>query len=212
MLLASANSALLGFTAQYALRPTTGVRALAIMGDAPVVDFSGAPKLQQDGTFEGYNAEGNKIVTDGNQNNYRKLSDKLQEADIERRLELEEIEKRENNHIPTDDPIIFLEVTVVDASNFAGAINVRGEERFGFQILRVYATTVPNSIAALMLRIRDETGVIPHVYFAWTEGNPLVYIFNYIVFGQGDVPPLTHEVLRNAEPNPAKRPRVHVGG
>ena len=96
MLLASANSALLGFTAQYALRPTTGVRALAIMGDAPVVDFSGAPKLQQDGTFEGYNAEGNKIVTDGNQNNYRKLSDKLQEADIERRLELEEIEKREN--------------------------------------------------------------------------------------------------------------------
>ena len=96
MLLASANSALLGFTAQYALRPTTGVRALAIMGDAPVVDFSGAPKLQHDGTFEGYNAKGNKIVTDGNQNNYRKLSDKLQEADIERRLELEEIEKREN--------------------------------------------------------------------------------------------------------------------
>ena len=123
-----------------------------------------------------------------------------------------EIEKRENNHIPEGDPIIFLEVTVVDASNFAGAISVRGEERHGFKILRVYATTVPNSIAALMLRIRDETGVIPHVYFAWTEGNPLVYIFNYIVFGQGDVPPVTHEVLRGAEPNPALRPRVHVGG
>ena len=123
-----------------------------------------------------------------------------------------EIEKRESNHIPLEDPIIFLEVTVVDASNFSGAISVRGEERHGFKILRVYATTVPNSIAALMLRIRDETGVIPHVYFAWTEGNPLVYIFNYIVFGQGDVPPVTHEVLREAEPNPMKRPRVHVGG
>ena len=123
-----------------------------------------------------------------------------------------EIEKRENNHIPADDPIIFLEVTVVDASNFSGAISVRGEERYGYQILRVYATTVPNAIAALMLRIRDETGVIPHVYFAWTEGNPLVYIFNYIVFGQGDVPPVTHEVLREAEPDPARRPRVHVGG
>ena len=123
-----------------------------------------------------------------------------------------EIEKRENNHIPSGDPIIFLEVTVVDASNFSGAISVRGEERFGFQILRVYATTVPNAIAALLLRIRDQTGVIPHVYFAWTEGNPLVYIFNYIVFGQGDVPPVTHEVLREAESDPAKRPRVHVGG
>ena len=123
-----------------------------------------------------------------------------------------ELEKRENNHIPSEDPIIFLEVTVMDASNFSGAIAVRGEERFGFQILRVYATTVPNAIAALLLRIRDETGVIPHVYFAWTEGNPLVYIFNYIVFGQGDVPPVTHEVLREAEPNPARRPRCHVGG
>ena len=123
-----------------------------------------------------------------------------------------ELEKRENNHIPEADPIIFLEVTVVDASNFSGAINVRGEERYGYKILRVYATTVPNSIAALMLRIRDQTGVIPHVYFAWTEGNPLVYIFNYIVFGQGDVPPVTHEVLREAEPDPTRRPRVHVGG
>ena len=123
-----------------------------------------------------------------------------------------ESEKRENNHIPAADPIIFLEVTVVDASNFAGAISVRGEERHGFKILRVYATTVPNAIAALMLRIRDMTGVIPHVYFAWTEGNPLVYIFNYIVFGQGDVPPVTHEVLREAEPDPKQRPRVHVGG
>ena len=123
-----------------------------------------------------------------------------------------EIEKRDNNHIPEADPIIFLEVTVIDASNFSGAISVRGEERHGFKILRVYATTVPNAIAALLLRIRDETGVIPHVYFAWTEGNPLVYIFNYIVFGQGDVPPVTHEVLREAEPDPLKRPRVHVGG
>ena len=62
MLVLSATP-LLGFTAQYASR--TGARALAVMIDAPVVDFSGAPKLQQDGTFEGYNAEGNKIVTDG---------------------------------------------------------------------------------------------------------------------------------------------------
>ena len=66
LVLSAINSALLGFTAQYASRPTTGARALAVMIDAPVVDFSGAPKLQQDGTFEGYNAEGSKIVTDGN--------------------------------------------------------------------------------------------------------------------------------------------------
>ena len=83
---ASATIALLsGSTGQYPpLR--TNVRAATIMqNDAPIVDFSGAPKLNVDGTFEGYNAEGNKVVTDGNQGNYRKLSDRLKEADVERR-------------------------------------------------------------------------------------------------------------------------------
>ena len=123
-----------------------------------------------------------------------------------------ERQKRDNNHIPAGDPIIFLEVTVVDASDFAGAIVVRGEERHGYKILRVYATTVPNAIAALLLHIRDTTGGMPHAYFSWSEGNPLVYIFNYIVLGQGDVPPVTHEVLREAEPSPERRPMIHVSG
>ncbi len=156
-------------------------------------------------------AKAQEIIDEAAKGHIRIVANHPNERD-EAEYREKEMEKRENNHIPPGDPIIFLEVTVVDASNFSGAINVRGEERHGFKILRVYATTVPNAIAALMLRIRDETGVIPHVYFAWTEGNPLVYIFNYIVFGQGDVPPVTHEVLREAEPDPAKRPRVHVGG
>ena len=156
-------------------------------------------------------AKAQEIIEEAARGHIRIVANHPNERD-EAEYRAKEIEKRENNHIPEADPIIFLEVTVIDASNFSGAINVRGEERFGFKILRVYATTVPNAIAALMLRIRDETGVIPHVYFAWTEGNPLVYIFNYIVFGQGDVPPVTHEVLREAEPDPVLRPRVHVGG
>ncbi len=156
-------------------------------------------------------AKAQEIIEQAAKGHIRIVANHPNERD-ETEYRAKEIEKRENNHIPDEDPIIFLEVTVVDASNFAGSIDVRGEERHGFKILRVYATTVPNSIAALMLRIRDMTGVIPHVYFSWTEGNPIVYIFNYIVFGQGDVPPVTHEVLREAEPDPAKRPRVHVGG
>ena len=133
-------------------------------------------------------------------------------ARTEEEYRRKELQKRQNNHIPKDDPIIFLEVTVVDASDFAGAIVVRGEERFGYQILRVYATTVPNAIAALLLRIRDMTGGMPHAYFSWSEGNPIKYIFNYIVLGQGDVPPVTHEVLREAEPIPERRPMIHVSG
>jgi len=64
--------------------------------DGPTVDYTGAPKALADGSLEGYNALGNKVVTDGNKKNYRRLGDALQDADIERRLEDEEIDKREN--------------------------------------------------------------------------------------------------------------------
>ena len=49
-----------------------------------------------DGTRDGFTATGDPIVTDGNTGNYRKLSDKLKEADVERRLEQDEIDAREN--------------------------------------------------------------------------------------------------------------------
>ena len=42
-------------------------------------------------------------------------------------------------------------------------------ERFGYKVLTVSSTAVPNSIAAICLAMRDEFGLIPHVYFDWTE-------------------------------------------
>jgi hypothetical protein len=126
--------------------------------------------------------------------------------------EAKEKEKRISNHIPMGDPIIFLEVTPADASEFSGVLRVRGERVDGFRILRTAAPAVPNAIAAFLLYLRNLTGKIPHVYFGWSEGNPLSYLFKYIAFGEGDTAPITHEVLRQAEKVPEKRPTVHVGG
>ncbi len=125
---------------------------------------------------------------------------------------MKEHEKRTDNHIPPGEPVLFFEVTPGDASEFAGVLKIRGEEVDGFRVLRTVAPAVPNAIAAFLLYLRNETGKLPHVYFGWSEGNPVTYLLKYIAFGEGDTAPVTHEVLRQAERDPERRPIVHVGG
>jgi hypothetical protein len=121
-------------------------------------------------------------------------------------------ELRRDHDLPTDPDVIFVEVTVVDPSDFEGRLHVRGEVLHGrYRVMTVTAPSVPNALAALALRIRDDTGAKPHIYFEWTEGNPVPQFLRFLLFGLGEVAPVTREVLRRAEPDPARRPHVHVG-
>ena len=121
-------------------------------------------------------------------------------------------EHREDHNLPAKDPILFLEVEVCDASEFADVVKVEGLEIGGYRVLRAEASTVPNAIAAFLLHLRDLTGKIPHAYFHWGSKNPIAYLFDYVAFGRGDTAPVTREVLRQAEPDEEKRPAIHVGG
>jgi hypothetical protein len=116
-----------------------------------------------------------------------------------------------DNDLPDDD-MIFVEVTLTDPSDFETALDVRGEivhERY--RVLRMNSSSVPNALAALLLHVRDETKRVPHIYFEWTEGNPLLNLLRFVFTGAGEVAPVTREVLREAEPDRKRRPRVHVG-
>jgi hypothetical protein len=120
-------------------------------------------------------------------------------------------EASDAHHIPVGAPVLFLEIRPGDASQFSEVLRVQGLEVGGYRVLRCQSPAIPNAIAALLLYIRDETGQIPHVYFGWTEGNPITYLLKFLAFGEGDTAPVTREVLRQSEPDPLRRPRVHVG-
>ncbi|MBD2246042.1 amino acid transporter [Nostoc sp. FACHB-888] len=152
-----------------------------------------------------------QFLAEESQGVIRLIANRLNAGDVQEYF-LKEKEVREDNHIPPNDPILFLEIQVSDASEFADVINVKGVQVGDYRILRAESAAVPNAIAALLLYIRDQTGKIPHAYFGWAEGNPIQYLLRFILFGEGDIAVVTREVLRRAEKNPQMRPGVHVGG
>jgi hypothetical protein len=118
---------------------------------------------------------------------------------------------REDNDIPGED-FVFVEVTVGDPSEFEAGLTVRGEVLHNrYRVLTLESSSIPNALAALLLHVRDTTGCTPHIYFEWTEGSPFANFLRFFLFGQGEVAPVTREVLREAEPDRARRPRVHTG-
>ena len=98
--------------------------------------------------------------------------------------------------------MLFVEVRPGDVSEFSGILRVTGADvgRPSRAALRQPGDSQCDRRAAAVCR--DETGKIPHAYFGWTEGNPIVYLLKFLVFGEGDTAPVTREVLRQAEPEP----------
>jgi hypothetical protein len=127
-----------------------------------------------------------------------------------REYAFKERQHRACDRIPRGDRVLFLEITVADSSEFESSLRVRGEDVGGYRVLRGESPAVPNAIAAFLLYVRDTTGRIPHAYFSWSEGRPLMQLLHYLMFGGGDVAPVAHEVLRAAEPEIERRPVIHV--
>ncbi|HEY0736548.1 MAG TPA: hypothetical protein VGD69_16650, partial [Herpetosiphonaceae bacterium] len=152
-----------------------------------------------------------RFIAEASNGKIRLIANQLDAGDIEE-YRLKEQEMREDTHLPPNEPVLFLEVKVCDASEFEDVLEVKGVQVGQYRILRAESSAVPNAIAAFLMYLRDRTGSIPHAYFAWSEGNPLKYLLRFILFGEGDIAPVTREILRQAEHDPEQRPAIHVGG
>ncbi|HWI43546.1 MAG TPA: amino acid transporter [Nocardioides sp.] len=141
----------------------------------------------------------------------RFIANKLQAGDTDEYDE-KMAEVQLDNHLRDEEDRVFLEVVVTDASDFAGLVRVTSVQIGKHRILRATGPSVPNAIAAFLLHVRDVDTQVPHVYFEWSERAPAENALRFLLAGEGDIPPLTHEILRRAEPDESRRPQVHVGG
>jgi hypothetical protein len=125
------------------------------------------------------------------------------------RYPLKLLHAQQAHHLSDAEPW-FIEVTIGDSSDFEDELLVRAETQNGYRVLSLTSSNVPNTLAAVLLELRDRTGGMPHVYFRWTEGNPITNFVRFLLFGEGEIASVTREVLREAEPDHTHRPWVHV--
>ena len=117
---------------------------------------------------------------------------------------------RELHGLSPQEQMYFLEIERGDASEFEHVLYITGGKLGKHSVLRATSPVVANSIAAFLIHLEKTTGKLPHVYFQWTEGNPIGNLLRFLILGEGDVAAVAHEVLRRAIPDPKHRPVVHV--
>jgi hypothetical protein len=141
----------------------------------------------------------------------RFIANKIDAGDREE-YRAKSMEVRMHNHLTARQGAIFLEVEVTDASDFATTVQVTSAVVGAHYVLRATGPSVPNVLAAVLLDVREQMSKPPHIYFEWSEKPPGLNVLRFLLAGEGDIPPLTHEIIRRAEPDAARRPQVHVGG
>jgi hypothetical protein len=118
---------------------------------------------------------------------------------------------RKSHRLGTDVPIIFIEAELGDPSEFylRPQMSIRLED--GREIIRVTdCASIPHVLAAICLEFRH-VGAPPEIYFDWSNEPAMTANVHFLLFGQGNIPWMVHELIRHAEKDPRRQPRVVVG-
>jgi hypothetical protein len=108
-------------------------------------------------------------------------------------------------------PIVFVEATVGDPSEFAHNPMIEvteQDERFLLKLTR--CVSVAHAVATVALEL-SKTGKPPEIHFGWSGESPLAANLGFLLFGEGNVPWLVRELILKAESDPKRQPRVIIG-
>ena len=117
-------------------------------------------------------------------------------------------EIRANHRIPNDLQIVFVEIERGDTSEFLNRprLSIRQEQDF-LVICVTEATSISHTIAAIAMELSRNCPCRTEVLFGWSEGGPVELAIGFVLFGEGNVPTMVRELLRDTEHN---RPRIAV--
>lgn len=107
--------------------------------------------------------------------------------------------------------LVFIEVFLGDPSDFQHQPLMRIEREGGLEVIRVArAVSVSHVIAAIGLEF-SRVGTPPEILFGWSHETPLAANLNFLLWGEGNVPWMVQHLVRRAELEPARQPRIVVG-
>ncbi|HET6881554.1 MAG TPA: hypothetical protein VFI31_15430 [Pirellulales bacterium] len=121
------------------------------------------------------------------------------------------IDVRTKHRLPRDAYLVFIQVFVGDPSEFHQQPLMHVEHEGELEVIRVrHAVSVSHVIAAIGLEF-CRVGSPPEIIFGWSHETPLAANLNFLLWGEGNVPWMVQELVRRAQPDPARRPRIVVG-
>jgi len=128
-----------------------------------------------------------------------------------RGLDVKEASIRERHRLGNEVPIVFVEAALGDPSDFQHSPLMEIHEEDGRFILSVQrCASVAHVIATVALEL-SRVGAPPEIHFGWSDENPLSAAIGFFLFGEGNVPWRVRDLIRKAQPDVERQPKVIVG-
>jgi hypothetical protein len=129
-----------------------------------------------------------------------------------RSLADKEAEVRREHRLPPELMVVFVQVELADASEFANEPVLQIVQEGGRYVMKITgAASISHTLAAVALEMA-KVGCPPEIHFGWTDESPVSGTLGFLLFGEGNVPWMVRELIRRAEPVEEKRPRIIVAG